>query len=71
MKLIEGIIYFPSLFTESQCPTCLKILQWTEIERGSKFEARCCDKIFHASVNYVSIKIEDTKKIEIQANKEI
>ncbi len=64
MKLIEGTIYFPKLFSESQCSDCGKILQWFETIPKSEFESKCCNKVFKARVNYVNIKIEEVNKLE-------
>ena len=59
MKLTQGPMYFPRLFSESQCPICAKILQWSELKAGHQAKAECCNKIFIATLNYVGITIED------------
>jgi len=59
VKLTQGPMYFPRLFSESQCPICAKILQWSELKAGHQAKAECCNKIFIATLNYVGITIED------------
>lgn len=64
MKLAPGIVYFPRLLLEAQCPFCSKVLEWKETESKSKIKSECCNKVFTATPNYVGITIDDiqTKK---------
>jgi len=74
MKLQPGIVYFPKIFMEAQCPFCSKILDWIPTESKSRVRAVCCNKIFTATLNYVGITIDDiegTNQIpEIESKKE-
>jgi hypothetical protein len=64
MKLNQGIMYFPRLFSEAQCPQCSKVLHWIESEPQSKVQSQCCGKIFIATLNYVGITIESIEPIK-------
>jgi hypothetical protein len=64
MKLTEGVIYFPRVFVESQCPTCSKVLQWSVTKHGSEAKSKeCCGKIFNVFLNYVRVELEEKLKI--------
>ena len=68
MKLTQGPMYFPRLFSEAQCPVCSKILQWTESKPQREVKAQCCGKIITATLNYVGITIEDTEIVQEASN---
>lgn len=59
MKLQSGVVYFPRIFTEAQCPVCSKILEWIPLESKNKVRAQCCNKMFTATLNYVGITIDN------------
>ena len=68
MKLIQGPMYFPRVFSEAQCPECSKVLQWTESKPQREVKAQCCGKIITATLNYVGITIEDIQPVKEVSN---
>lgn len=68
MKVIGGILYFPGILTEAQCPDCSRVLQWKATRFRNKVKAECCNKIFTATLNYVGITIESIEPVKEISN---